>query len=748
MNFIKNLKIKFKFSLIFGLILIFVFILGISGILGLRYTKNKYDELIVLNNNLINASVTLTQDIYNLRNTLTTDLSNSKNINIEENFNTSFKKCEDSLKEYKNIIQTLNKNNIDTTSITEFANNIDSFLQNYKKEIYSLIDNLNSKNQNSILDSIKKVKQYGNEIVNLMYLTPQKSSEIISTQIKEIESDVNKVKILLGFIFIFIMIFGFVYGLILSRIIRKPIERLKDIAFEMSKGNLDIDMRSNNKDEIGILCNALSDMSDTFKNILYDINTMSLEIQAGNVHHRINTDKYHGIFKDATLAVNDSTDHLVDDSIYLLNQIKEFGKGNFDEKIKNFPGKKAIIKDEILSVQNSLKSVLHDIESLINATNAGNLEFRLKTDGYVGKWKETIDGLNKVTENVSTPIKEAQKALEEFSKGNFAYKMSGDYKGEFNNIKQNVNYTSETIGSYISEISHILNEMANKNFNLNIDRNYLGDFEKIKDSVNLIITNLNALNKDIIISAQKVSEGSRQISESSISLANGAMKQTQAVEKLNSTMEIITQQSSDNAKNTEKANIIALGAKESASMGNQQMDNMLLAMEEINIAANNISNIIKVIDDIAFQTNILALNAAVEAARAGEHGKGFAVVAEEVRNLAGRSQQAARETTELIKSSVEKVAEGSNIANNTASALLSIVNQIEQIANLVSSSNLSSKAQEQSIKEARLGIEEIAKVTESNNKTSQESAMASEELATQSEIFYSSVSEFKLKEDE
>lgn len=748
MNLIRNLKLKFKFVLIFGLILSFVVILGLSGIAGLMYSKNKYNDIMDLNDKLIISSIHLTKDISDMRSYVILALaSGQKPETTKEEFEKIYNQAKNTLQMYETNIEEIGTSDIDITSNIESTQNINTLLDEYKASVNELFTNTLAKSQEDMLKSVQNIASLGENLVDETYLAPEKSFETLSKELEVIKSNISKMEILLAFIFVFIIVFGLIFGTILSRMIRRPIEKLKDIAFEISKGNLEVDMRSNNTDEIGILSNALSDMSDTFKRILLDINNMSKEIKNGNIYHRIDTSKYEGIFKEATEAVNESTTNLINDAKYLLAQIVEFGKGNFDEPIKDFPGRKAVIKDEILAVQNSLKGVSNDIQNLIKAANDGNLEFRLDTRGYVGQWKETTDGLNKFVENVVVPIKETQNALEEFSKGNFSHRITNDYKGEFNNIKQTVNYTAETIGSYISEISNILNEMANKNFDLCIERDYLGDFEKIRDSVNLIINNLNILTKDIINSAQKVSEGSKKISDSSIFLAEGATKQSEAVEQLNSTVETITKQSSDNAKNSERANLIALGAKESASAGSYQMDNMLLAMEDIKNASNSISNIIKVIDDIAFQTNILALNAAVEAARAGEHGKGFAVVAEEVRNLAARSQQAARETTELIESSVEKVSEGSLIADNTAKALISIVKQIEEIASLVSASTLSSKAQEKSIEEVRIGISQIANVTQNNSKTSEQTAIASEELAKQSEIFYSSVSEFKLKEE-
>ncbi|MFZ5974566.1 MAG: methyl-accepting chemotaxis protein, partial [Bacillota bacterium] len=256
---------------------------------------------------------------------------------------------------------------------------------------------------------------------------------------------------------------------------------------------------------------------------------------------------------------------------------------------------------------------------------------------------------------------------------------------------------------------------------------------------------LNDVLSEINSASDQVACGTLQVSEASQSQSQGATEQASALEELSASITQIAVQTKQNAENARKANELSVAAKEGALDGNRQMQAMLESMREINEASGNIGKIIKVIDDIAFQTNILALNAAVEAARAGAHGKGFAVVAEEVRNLAVKSADAANETTALIEGSIRKAEAGTQIANGTANALAHIVEDVEKAVELVGDIACASEEQAAAIGQVHEGIEQVSQVVQNNASTAEESAAASEELSGQAERLKGLVHQFKLK---
>ncbi len=259
-----------------------------------------------------------------------------------------------------------------------------------------------------------------------------------------------------------------------------------------------------------------------------------------------------------------------------------------------------------------------------------------------------------------------------------------------------------------------------------------------------LASNTNQIVSSISVTAEQVASGANMVSDSSFALSQGATAQASSVQELTASLTEMSSKTNMSAQNAEKASEFAQNAKKNAVIGNDQMKEMLGAMDQINDSSNNISKIIKVIDDIAFQTNILALNAAVEAARAGQHGKGFAVVAEEVRNLAAKSANAAKETTDMIEGSMKKVEAGTKIANNTASALNQIVEQIEKSANLVREISVSSNEQALAIKQINQSIALVSEVVQTNAATAEESAAASEQLSAQAAQLKEAVNAFTI----
>lgn len=344
-----------------------------------------------------------------------------------------------------------------------------------------------------------------------------------------------------------------------------------------------------------------------------------------------------------------------------------------------------------------------EVNTVISAATSGDLGRRGNVQGLSPAYQPMMTGFNQVIEAIVAPVNELKNKLQQVSKGDLTAYVDGNYAGDHALLKNALNNTLDSLNDILSQVNRI---------------------------------------------AEQVDSGAAQVSEAAQSLSQGATEQAAALEQITASMTEMASQTKQNAENATQASQLAIASKKSAESGNQQMEDMVRAMQAIEASSKDISKIIKFIDEIAFQTRVLGVNAAVEAARAGVHGKGFAVVAEEVRNLATRSANAAKETTDLIEQSILKVSLGTDIAGRTAVALNEMVISIGKVNDLVAEIAAASNEQAQGIAQANKALNQMDQVTQQNTANAEESAAASQELSSQAGNLRRMLGRFVLRKQE
>lgn len=567
-------------------------------------------------------------------------------------------------------------------------------------------------------------------------------------------------------------------------------ELARDIALAISQGETHTLIHLQNNDDSSLLA-AMKSMQDILNAFIDGQHQLSQAHSAGHVQHRINENDFIGAYKSIASGLNQLMDLHTRIQKDMLSTVSAYAKGDFSVTPYPLPGELQQITDALKTVKQNLLGISTDIRELVAASGQGNFSIRGNQNAYEFGFKEIVSQLNQMmetNEGVFNSIRDTAVAL---SNGDLSQRINTRYPGVFGTTSDALNQTSDTLSVLMNEVRHAVSQASQGNYEtlltlenkrgvgrdlaellntLNtttnsimmdllrigkalalgdltqqLSNNYPGTLGEVSHSLNQTILSLRTLVMSILHSSTHIGTASSQISTGNTDLSHRTEEQASSVEKTASSMEALSKTIENNVEHARTANQQTQATLTIAEQGEARITEVIGTMQTINQSTQKMSDIISVIDSIAFQTNILALNAAVEAARAGEQGRGFAVVAAEVRTLAQRSANAAKEIKVLITNSVENIRMGSTQVNNTGETMKNIMNSVKIVSRLVEEINIASQQQGLGVAEATQSVKLIDSMTQQNTALVEQVAAASESLKDEAQKLVSTVSQFNVE---
>lgn len=481
----------------------------------------------------------------------------------------------------------------------------------------------------------------------------------------------------------------------------KELKRLTGIANtaeRIAAGDLNFKIENETEDFVGVLLGSMQRIQNSLNQFVIAQQQLAQKHAEGFISERIDASQLQGVYNAIACEINELVDTHIAVKMQVVDVITHYSKGDFSVDMEKLPNEKSKITAAVDEVKTTLLSISNEINVLVNAGANGDFSKRGNSQKFEFVFKDMIISLNRLIETCDDGFK---------------------------------------------DIERVANALAKGDLTQTIDKHYTGTFGKVTGEMNSTVENLKSLIGEIKESAETISTATREIAAGNNDLSRRTEDQGASLEKTAASMGQLTSTVQSNAENAKRGNQLAIGATDIAGKGLTVVENVVTTMDDINTSSLRIVDIITVIDDIAFQTNILALNAAVEAARAGEQGKGFAVVAIEVRNLAQRAANAAGEIKRLIDDSVEKVNDGGKLVTQAGETMVEIVNAIQRVTQIMAEISNASVEQSAGILQVNQAIERMDDTTQQNAALVEEAAAASEALEQQAQHLASSVRGFK-----